>query len=250
MNTNILSILLEKDGLSFLITKDNELIEQGYNAFESKVNVLENLNKVFEKNIYLKQSYNKVQVAILSANFILVPAEHYTEDPEDEKWLGFNAEITESDVLLSHKVLKHNLVFISLISAEINDFFKNKLKATNMVHAGELFLNQFEVTEPAEQVFLNIHHKQFEMAVLKNEKLHLYNIFDYEAKEDIMYHLLNTLKVLNIDTNTVELYYYGLTNQPDTLKMMMNFVRHVIPATSDIQRMEHLTLIENLQQDL
>lgn len=250
MASSKLSILLQKDGLSFLVSKNESKVTAAFLPFESGIALRENLENIYNQNIYLKQAYDSTHLAVLSEKFILVPQAYYHLDSDDEKWLGFNAEITEEDLLIKDVTPSYEIVVISAIEKDFIAFAEGKFNTKKMVHAGHIFLSQFDAQTEKEQVFLNFHPHTFEIAVIKEQKLFLYNIFDFKTKEDILYHLLNVLKQLNIDTHEVELYYYGLTQDKASLKMIMNFIRHVIPASSDLQRMEHLTLIENLQLNL
>lgn len=247
MASNYLSILFEKGGLSFLVTKDDKIIESNSILYEPAISLEKNLAKILSENLYLKQDYQKVSLSFLGGKFIIVPNEYY--DNDNEKWLGFNTEIEDIDIIQKELLTSLDAVLIYSIPQEIIEFTETNFNTKNVIHSGRIFLNHLEINDDKAQVFLLKHQQQFEIMVVKNQKLNLYNIFDYKTKEDITYHLLNILKQLNIDTNIVELYYYGEYDDI-MLKMIMNFIRHVIPATSDLNRMKHFTLIENLQLNL
>ncbi|MXV39187.1 DUF3822 family protein [Flavobacteriaceae bacterium Ap0902] len=248
MTSNYMSILLEKGGLSFLVTKNKDIIENEFIAFDSNLNLADNLNQIYDQNLYLKQSYDQVRITYLAEKFILVPKPYFEEDHDSEKWLGFNTEIDEEDLILEEELHRsYNAMLLCVVPERLMDFTKSKFNTAEIRHAGIFFLNYIHDVGEKEQVFLNVHQKQFEIVVFKNQAFNLYNIFEYQTKEDIIYHLLNIMKQLKIDPNTVELYYFGITDDSATLKMMMNFIRHVIPATDDLERMQYFTLIENLQ---
>lgn len=248
MATKKLSILFMKDGFSFCILKDKALIHAEKIVCEPPLNssYYEVLNQKLQQQIYLNQTYDQIQVAYLGNQFNIIPNAYFEQDNDAQKWLEFNAEVFEGDQIQTCDLQHAEAKLVYAYPQEIAEIVKTKFNDVPVKSGSELFINSLAIVGDQAQLFLNVHPAQIEILVYKDQKLQLYNIFEISTKEDIVYYVLNGIKQLDLDPNTVEVYYFGWETEDPNLKMLMNFVRHVMPGTSEIMELKYYTETQNL----
>ena len=243
-----LSILFLKDGFSFCVAKDDELIHTEKVRFEAtqESTFYELLSQKLDQQLYLNQAYDQVLLAYLGNQFNIIPSSYFDKDQDAQKWLEFNAEIYEGDSIETTKLTNYDAELIYAYPQELKEIIDRKFKGAKLESASALFINSFKIEDDKAQIFLNIHSNQLELLVFKNQGLFFYNIFEIATKEDLVYYILNSFKQLELDPNEVEVYYFGGDLEEASLKMMMNFVRHVIPGISNTTELTYYTELQNL----
>lgn len=242
MAFNKLSILFERDGFSFCTIKDNALTHQENILFDtSETQLQEELNNAFNTNLYLQQSYDAVFVSYLGRDFNIIPNSYFEKDPSPKNWIEFNQQNLENHTFTTTNLPDIHAKLVCAIPLEINTIVEEKFGIKEITSASALFINNIAIDQSEPQVFVNVHKNSLELMAYKEGKLIFYNIFDAKTKEDILYYTLTVFEKLNLSPNTVKLYFFGLFNNNENLKMMMNFVRHVIPGTSDVTALRYYT---------
>lgn len=241
MSDKTLSILFRKNGFSFCVIRQGEIVHFGEETFSEE----KNLNALFSSGLYFQQKYEKVHVAILTNQFNLIPEDYFDKDPDAQKWLEFNAEVFENDEIRYENIEGSNIKLVYALPSELGDVVQEQFGKTEIRNASAVFIESIksDATEP--QIFINVHVDVLEILITKTGKIQFYNIFETATREDVVYHILNVLKQLKLDPNSIELYYFGWNHEHEALKMLMNFVRHVMPGTSESNLMQHYTEIQN-----
>ncbi len=242
-NKRKLSILFEQNGFSFCVFKENEITHAEKVSWDDNDQV--SLSAILKKNLYMQQPYDEVVVTILNNRFNIIPNDLAREESW-ENWLEFNAEVYQNEPILNKPLLSDNTL-VYTYSNELSNNLNTLFSQYTLKHAAEVFITSIQQVGGSEQVFVNLHHSQMEIMVYNKGQFVFYNQFEYYSKEDFMYYLLSVFKALNLDTNKAELYYFGMKNEDETLlKIMLKYIRHVIPGDTDTERMQFFTLIEAL----
>ena len=77
-------------------------------------------------------------------------------------------------------------------------------------------------------MFVHIQKEHFEIVVVKNRKLILYNTFTYTTKEDFIYYILFTAEQLALDPDTFPLYLLGDIDKENAFyDILYTYVRNV-----------------------
>lgn len=244
MSSKNLSILFRKDGFSFCVLRNGEIIHSDSVEVDTEHTEFQEFKKIFDANLYLQQTYAKVDAALLTNRFNLVPEEIFESDPDAQKWLEFNAEVFENDVVQS-EIAGHGARIVYAVPGDLKKLMHDRFGEVEIKNASQVFIGEITAEDDNPQVFVNVHADVIEILLLKDKKLFFYNIFDTKTREDVVYYILNTFKQLGLDPNETALYYFGWTKDHQSLKMLMNFVRHVIPGTSEPYLMQHFTEIKN-----
>jgi len=89
----------------------------------------------------------------------------------------------------------------------------------------------------------------FEIIVIQNQKLLLFNSFEYKTPEDFIYYLLFTAEQLNMNPESFTLELLGaISKEDDFYKIAFKYIRNVsFLDTSDLQKNNTFSAGQNLQ---
>ena len=77
-------------------------------------------------------------------------------------------------------------------------------------------------------MYVHVSDHNFEIIIVQNQKLLLYNSFDYNTPEDFIYYILFTAEQLQLDPNNFQLTLLGLINPLDSLyQICYKYIRNV-----------------------
>lgn len=242
-----LSILISKGGFSFCVFKQGKLYHAESFPIDETIIKTDEINGVLDKNLYLNQSYEKVFVSILDERFNLVPSEIFYELNDIAHWISFNTKIEDTDELYFEVLPNLSTHICYAFSPAIVSALINKFTEVTIKNASKVFLKSISKDNEGRKLFVVKHLSEMQIAVLNGNKLEYYNFFTYKNKDEFMYYLLNTIKQLDLDPETIEVYYFGDMKQDELLlKMMMNFIRHVIPGASELDYLKNFIEIEQM----
>ena len=97
-------------------------------------------------------------------------------------------------------------------------------------HSSTLLIDTLlqKVTQEGASYYINVCQNHFEIIVVENGKLLLYNTFEYKTKEDFIYFLLFTVEQLKSDPETLQLYFSGqITEDSELYTIAYTYIRHI-----------------------
>ncbi|RYZ15691.1 MAG: DUF3822 family protein [Sphingobacteriales bacterium] len=108
----------------------------------------------------------------------------------------------------------------------------NKVRSNGTVNATDSVVPSvnFEISRNNDerQVFLHIGSERFEMIVVQNQKLLLYNSFEYRTKEDFIYYLLFASEQLSLNPEQFRLQFLGnVDKEHELFQIAYKYVRDV-----------------------
>lgn len=244
-----LAILLTPNGFSYCTLLENEKGKKYNTPNEFRVDEIypQQIEKEIENelktNLIFHQPYQHIHLAFMSPKMQVVPTDFM--DLPTNALLQLNPIDEDKNVYLDSPLQSTD----ASIVYEIPHFIKNtllqmdNLKEVQLFHAGQVFLDNLEVQENQEEVFLNLNDNVLEIAVYKASKLHLYNHFVIESVEDFLYYVLVVINQLDLDPNELHLKTFGqITNISDYYKQLKKHVRHINLGLKDEHFCEHFTL--------
>lgn len=231
-----LSIQISLNGLSFCIlnTIHNEITALKHFHFEHVTNPLQ-LEKeviaIFEQEAsLLDQSFEAVTVSHINTLSTFVPKPLFS-DKNLADYLKYNNKILANDYITFDVVANNDMVNVYIPYVNINNLFFEKYGAFHFKHFATVLLeNIFHLPKTSEEatVYVHVQKEQFEIVVIQHKKLLLYNSFEYSSSEDFIYYLLFTLEQLQLNTDTIQLYFLGAIDKADILyTVTYTYVRHV-----------------------
>ncbi len=123
------------------------------------------------------------------------------------------------------------MVNVYIPYVNINNLFFDKYGAFTYKHFATILLeNIFQLSDNSQEttVYVHVQKGQFEIIVIKNKRLLLYNSFEYVTSEDFIYYVLFSIEQLELNTNELQLYFLGDISKEDILyTVTYTYVRNV-----------------------
>jgi len=198
-----LSILLKKDGLSFIIldTKVNKIVAYKSIKIDQVDNVKEYcyfINKVLNQEEFVKSNYLNIDIIYNAFKSITVPENFYTDDKKDEIF-KLNLELLDNEKVIVNSITNMGAKKLFAVPNCINEFITERFKNIRILHQTSPIIYKYLKNKETDVIVVNLHTDFFDMMVFKNKQLVLDNSFKFKTKEDFLYYLLFSLEQLGLD---------------------------------------------------
>jgi len=263
MSTNItdknykkLILQVTLDGFSFCIsdTLNNKIValnEINFVDFPATSKVEDLYWKAFNDYPELKEKYDEVIVLHDSNLDTFVPTALF-----DEEFLGsylqYNTKVFETDFFAFDALQNYEMNHVYIPFVNINNFLLDQFSTFNYKHVNTILVSKLlEISKNIDekQVFVHFSKNKFEIVIVNNQKLLLFNSFDYITKEDFIYYLLFTIEQLNINPEHFKLQLLGLINEDsDLFQIAFKYIRNVsLLDISNFKNNNDLSITDNLK---
>lgn len=186
--------------------------------------------KLFTEHPELKLPYDEVTVLHDNSFATFVPDALF-----DTQFLGsylqYNTKVFESDFFAFDALSSYELnnVYVPLVNVNnylIDRFGEFEYKNANTILVSRLLDASKNIDE--KQVFVHIQETHFEIVVARNQKLLLYNSFEYSTPEDFLYYLLFTMEQLNLNPETVKVQLLGKVDEENACyQLAYKYIRNI-----------------------
>ena len=240
-NTSVIDKMYQKlaiqvclGGLSFatfdtLINKATKLqkIDLGKVNFTTKIEDL--FAEAFQNYPELKAGYDEIVIIHSNNLSTFVPTALF-----DEEYLGsylqFNTKVFETDFFAFDELENYEMNNVYIPYVNMNNYFIDQFGTFDYKHSNTVLVNKLlDVSKNKEelQLFVHVSDTHFEIVVIQNQKLLLYNSFDYKTPEDFIYYILFTAEQLNLNPESFKLELLGKIVDGDALyKIAYKYVRN------------------------
>ncbi|WP_298366485.1 DUF3822 family protein [uncultured Lutibacter sp.] len=235
LEENQLSIQLSLDGFSFCIYNSNYKIINAFAHFEfENVNTpykhLELVENLFKQEPLLQAKFKNVNVTHFNNLVTQVPLPFFNKDNLGD-YLKYSVKVLENDYLVYDQISNSEIVNVYIPFVNINNFLIDKFGAFNYKHSStvliETLLNKYKNFEK-EIMFVNVTNLNFEIVVLKKNKLELYNSFSFKTKEDFIYYILFVAEQLNLNPEEFQLLLLGdIEKESELYAIAFQYVRNI-----------------------
>ncbi|RNL83131.1 DUF3822 family protein [Sinomicrobium pectinilyticum] len=234
-NYNELSIQVSLSGLSFCILDglSKTIFSLEHHYFPEAVTpqtMLQETEKLFETLEILDQPFKKVHVTHNNNLSAFVPKPLFS-DKDLSEYLKFNVKIFETDFITYDDIGSLGLINVYIPFVNINNYIFDRFGEFEYRHFSSILaetLLQHNSGEEGTKMFVHVEKEHFEIVVLQNGKLLLYNTFTYGNKEDFIYYILFTAEQLELDPNEFPLYFLGEIHEGDALyTMAYTYIRNI-----------------------
>jgi hypothetical protein len=232
-----LSIQLSLDGFSFCICNIHTKSIEYFNSFEfadehriSPYKHLELVEHVYNKESILKYKYPSVSVTHFNNLVTQVPKPIFDKN-NLANYLKYSIKVLENDYITFDEIKNSDIVNVYIPFVNINNFLFDMYGSFIFKHAStvliECLLNEFK-NNIEQQYFVNVTKNTFEIVVIKNKKLELYNIFNFKTKEDFIYYILFIAEQLNLNPEEFKLILMGdIEKESELYKIVYQYIRNV-----------------------
>lgn len=263
LNTNIadknyrkLVIQAGLDGFSFAVT---DTLNQQILTFRevrfadfSKSNKIEDFYwKAFLEHRELTRLYDEVVVIHDNNLNTFVPLALF-----DEQFLGsylqYNTKVFETDFFTFDAIPNQEMNNVYVPYANINNYLLDQFESFDYKHycsilVEKLLLQSKNIEE--KQVFVHFGKEKFDVIVVQNKKLILFNSFECSTKEDFIYYLLFVAEQLQLNPEYFKLQLLGAISEGDPFyDIAYKYVRNVsLLDVSDLQQHNSFSRADNLK---
>ena len=231
-----LSIQVSLNGLSFcaLRPEDQKIVFFKEQTFSKKLNpieVLEQIEKIYEEESFLQNETPEVTVLYSNELYSLVPRKFFNEENASD-YLKFNTKILETDFVAHDELEKADMVNVFIPYTNINNYFFEKYGEFEYTHCisvlTDSFLKQNSIEKEGTKMYLNCYSRGFDLVVIKNGKLLLANSFACNTKEDFIYYILFTAEQLELDPLDFQLILLGkITANSDYYQIAYTYIKNI-----------------------
>lgn len=261
MNTNItekvykkLSIQVAMSGLSFCCfdTLNNTVSfvkTINFDIFNKDISTDDLFEDAFRENPELSAKYDEIVIIHNNNLSTFVPNALFDEDYLGS-YLQYNTKVFETDFFAFDVIENYeiNNVFIPYIN--INNFFIDQFGTFVYKHANSILVQKLldlSKNNDEKKMFVHINSGHFELIVVQNQKLLLFNSFDYKTPEDFIYYLLFTAEQLNLNPENFKLELIGnIQENDDFFKIAYKYIRNVsLFDVNDLRWNNYFSEVEN-----
>ncbi len=236
LKDNHLSIQFSLDGFSFCIfNKDTKTFIALYDYQFKDVNnspqkLIENISSIFQNEVLLQQKYSSVNVSHVNDLYNLVPKSLFDENKLNA-YVSYNNKVYPQDYIVFDEIKNQDIISVFIPYVNINNFLLDKFKGFDFMHNSKILIEsllsiyKYSLTP---HMFAHIDNNHFELIIIKNKKLQLYNTFKFSTKEDFIYYVLFTAEQLKLNPEKFELVMLGKVQKNDDLyNIAYTYIRNV-----------------------
>jgi len=230
-----LSIQVSLTGLSFCCfdTLNNTVTsfkDIHFEHFDKNLKIEDLFANAFEENPELNEKYDDVLVIHNNNLSTFVPTPLF-----DENYLGsylqYNTKVFETDFFAYDEISNYDMNTVYIPYVNMNNFFIDKFGTFDYKHANSILVTKLlDASKNIDDKKMMVHFSSghFEIIVIQNQKLLLFNSFEYQTPEDFIYYILFAAEQLNMNPENFPLELIGnITEESDFFKIAYKYVRNV-----------------------
>ncbi len=248
-----LSIQVSLNGLSFcVLNPDTNTIEFLKHCHSEKqmlpIEILGLLKNTITSEPALQEDFNNILVIHENDLSSLVPKPLFNEEYLAD-YLKFNAKILKTDYIAYDELKTNDSVNVYVPYVNINNYIYGNYGDFIFKHHSSVLVEEvlkLEKNATKAKMYVNVAYDHFEIVVVENGVLKLYNTFEYETKEDFIYYILFTSEQLGLNPEKFELIFTGDVDFKNELyTIAFKYVRFVFFA----KRMDNFKFADDAQPD-
>jgi len=218
-----LSIQADLNGFSFCILdiKKRTYIGLRHYHFEKVYNIddyADRVTELFKRDKLIGLRYKSSFFVYLTQKSTLIPESFFNES-NLKAYFEFNQSLNELDEIHYNFLSEINAYNIFAIPNYIVNEIVNRIENVNLFHQATPFIKiivKRGINKENKYVYVNMNNKFIDIAVAARNSLYLYNTFQFQNENDLLYFVLYIYKQLNLDTRKNKLFITG--EQSDNIK--------------------------------
>lgn len=263
INNNIIqkeiSIQVSLNGFSFLILS----ADKSYLAFKhynfNKLMLIDELIRKVEQILIsdklLQFKFSSTKITFVSQKATLVPKEFFNLN-NLKKLFEFNHSMNELDELHHTYIPTIEAYTIFTLPSYLSNAFHDRFNSVEYNHQASHLINYASQIKGQEnKILLNINSNFFDIVIFENDKLLLYNSFQYTTPFDFIYFYLYPLNQLKINPKKQYVHVFGNIKQnkgiitelkKNAFKIILPRIESILPdkIASKIEQSEFYSLLQ------
>ena len=235
LQENHLSIQLSLDGFSFCIYNKIQDEIGVFAVYEFQNNAtpykhLELVEQLYNQETLLQTKYNSVSVTHYN-NLVTQVPKAFFDKKNLANYLQHTIKVLENDFIAYDEISNSEIVNVYIPFVNINNYlldiygtFIYKHSSTILI---EKLLSNYKNLED-DYCFINVSKDNFEIIILKNNELVLFNSFSFVTKEDFIYYILFTAEQLNLNPEEFNLVLLGdIEKKSELYEILYQYIRNI-----------------------
>lgn len=229
------SIQIDLNGFSFCLldTIRNKYVALKHYPFDiHSEGAGEKLRTVFERDEFLKREFKGAKMIFTTRQSTLVP--HPLFDKENvQDYFSFNHSLQDNHYGIFFNRLKHADAYVVFAVPDyVPSVMKEYLPAVKLFHQSvplieNILLDRKNRKEQA-IVWMNISEKLFDIVVIDDKKLKLYNCFSFHDVNDLLYFTLYVFEQQKLDPGKTEILLSGkITKTREEYEVLRKYIRNI-----------------------
>ena len=185
---------------------------------------------VFKEHPVLKNHYDEIVVIHSNNLSTFVPTALFDEEYL-ASYLQYNTKVFETDFFTFDELKKHEMNTVYIPYVNMNNFFIDQLGSFEYQHSSTVLVSNlldFSKNNDERKMFVHKSAGHFEIVIVQNQRLHLYNSFEYTTPEDFIYYILFTAEQLQLNPEYFPLEFIGnITEEDDYYQIAYTYIRNV-----------------------
>ena len=157
----------------------------------------------------------------------LIPEPLFNE-ADQARYLDFAFQIPDAYSIVSEKLAPASCVCVFALPSALKDKILGKWPNAHITHSSNVFVGTMMQTTEENGVFVNVRNRDFDMLVKKQGKLHFFNNFKFNTKEDFAYFLLFAMEQNEVSGQDALVVFSGLIRPAsDIIDLCGRYVRNI-----------------------
>lgn len=197
--------------------------------------------KTFDENAVLKSKFKSVSAAYINNQATLVPSTIFDEkrageflqlNLDDKKTTDVLVTTTDSDREFGKDLLNElNSVNLYYFSEEAKSLLQSEYQNITIMHHSSILIRSALLrykNQHKKKLLIHFHKDSFEVMVIDNNQLKIYNSFNYQTKEDFVYYILFACEQLSLNPELIETEVFGeLDKHSEYYSMLYTYIRNI-----------------------
>ncbi len=230
-----LTLRLSPNGFSFVIYAPDKQKYVGVEVFkfpapEKEIQYASKIDEIIMHRQWIAFPYQSVTVIIDHTANCLIPTPLFDEK-EKGTYLAFNQVFRDNNRIAFDTLKNADTKNIYYLSNPLVEKIKELWANATIVHLSSVLIESLLITNKnkglEDKVFVNVRDQLFDLVVLREEKLHFYNQFKFNTKEDFLYFLLFSMEQLRLNPETTEINFLGQIDKDSPLyEIAWHYIRN------------------------
>jgi Protein of unknown function (DUF3822) len=251
-----LNLIVSQSGFSYceIDTLNSKILTFEKSVFDNSNNVktIDDLYcKIFIENEIFSQKFDQITVVHDNNLCCFVPTPFFDENLLGS-YLQYNVKVFETDFFAfdTNQNSQFNTVYVPYVN--INNVLIDQFGSFDYKHSSSVLVSKLlEISKNIDdkKMFVHMQSNHFDIVVVQNQKLLLYNSFEYKTPEDVIYYILFTAEQLLINPENFLLEFLGnIDAESPIYKIVYKYIRNVsLMDVSDLQAKNQYSEAENRQ---
>ena len=157
----------------------------------------------------------------------LVPEPLFNE-ADQAKYLDFAFQVPDAYSIVSERLVSAQCFNVFALPTALKDKLTGKWPNIRITHSSSIFVDSILKNEEGNGVFVNVRNRDFDLLVKKEGKLHFFNNYKFNTKEDFAYFLLFAMEQNDLSGQDTLVRFSGLIRPAsDIIDLCGRYVRDI-----------------------